>query len=210
MVRFDILADKTALLIIDMQDAFLRPGSPVERPLGRDLIPKLNNLARACREKGILVIFTQHVFRGDGSDVGLYREFLPASAVKSLTEGTPNVDLYPEIEQRRGDIMIPKRAYNAFWGTDLDHVLRVNGIDTVIIGGLDTLLCCESTTRESRHRNYKVIFLSDGTATADQPDLGWGAWSADEAQRFVLTVMASRFAEVVPVEEAIKRIQGLD
>jgi len=210
MVRFDIVADKTALLVIDMQNAFLQLGSPAERPSGRDLIPRLNQLIRACHEKKIKVIFTLHVFRADGSDVGLFKEFLPDPVIRALTEGTSSIDIYPEVEQQKGDIMVTKAVYNAFWGTELDHILRINGIDTLIIFGLDTLLCCESTTREARHRNYKVIFLSDGTGTSDQPDMGWGVMSADQAQSFALTVIALRFAEVLSVEELLKRIQALD
>lgn len=208
MVRFDIHADKTALLIIDMQNAFLKPGAILERPSGRDLIPRLNKLLRACHEKQILTIFTQQIFREDGSDMGLFTEFAPElyAGKSTLIEGTPDVDIYHEVERQKGDIMLPKRAYSALWGTELDLLLRIHGIDTLIIGGVDTVFCCESTTREARHRNYKVIFLSDGTATLDQPDMGWGEISADEVQRFVLTIMALRYAEVASVEEVLRRI----
>jgi len=209
MVRFDIRADKTALLIIDMQNAFVKPGSPVARARGPDLVPRLNKVIQACRKKAILTIFTQHMLRADGSDVGLFKEFLPAPAVKALTAGTPGVAIYPEMEQHSSDITIPKQVYDAFLWTELDLILRNKGIDTLIIGGLDTLLCCESTVRASRHRNYKVIFLSDGTSTGDWPDMGWGAISADDAQKFALTIIAARFAEVASVAEVLRRIQRL-
>ncbi len=208
MVRFDIHTDKTALLIIDMQNAFLKPGGPLERPGGRDLVPRLNNLLRGCRKKGILILFTRQVFRKDGSDLGLFAEFAPElyKTKSTLVEGTPDVDIYDEIEQQEGDIMITKQTYSAFSGTELDLLLRIKGIDTLIIGGVDTAVCCEATARSARHRNYKVIFLSDGTATSAQLDVGWGAISADEAQRFVLTVMAPRYAEVSSVDEVLRRV----
>ena len=210
MVRFDIQADKTALIIIDMQNAFLKPGASLERARGRDLIPGLNKLIRACHEAGIMVIFTCHAFRADGSDMGLVAEFAPEMYANknTLIEGTPDVDIYDEMERGEKDVVVTKRIYNAFYGTELDLILRIHGVDTVIIGGVDTVFCCEATAREARHRNYRVIFLSDGTATADQPDLGWGVISADEAQRCVLTVLANRYAEVLSVDETISRIKG--
>jgi ureidoacrylate peracid hydrolase len=211
MVRFDITADKTALLIIDMQNAFLERGATLERAKGRDLIPRLNELIRACHEKGIPTIFTRHAFRHDRSDIGLFAQFAPEiyAAKPTLTDGAPDADIYPEVEQQKGDIMVPKRAYSAFEGTDLDLLLKIKGIDTLIIGGVDTVFCCESTARSARHRNYRVIFLSDGTETSDQPDMGWGAISARDVQRFVLTIMALRYAEVASVEDVLRRVQGL-
>ena len=212
MVKFDVNASKTVLIIIDMQNAFLEPGASLERSRGRAIIPGLNKLIRACHEKKMLTIFTQQVFREDGSDTGLFAEFAPElyANKSTLIVGTRDVDIYPEVERHNGDILLLKQAYSAFWGTELDLLLRINGIDTLIIGGVDTVFCCESTTREARHRNYRVILLADGTETSDQPDMGWGTISADEVQRFVLTIMALRYAEVASVEEVIMRIQELD
>jgi len=209
LVRFDIHRERTALLIIDMQNAFLKPGAPLERPRGRDIVPRLNKLIRACRKTGVLVIFIRHAFRTDGNDMGLLVQFAPElyAGKSTLTEGTTDVDIYDEIERHRGDVMITKRTYSAFLGTDLELLLHIRGIDTLIIGGVDTCFCCEATARDARHRNYKVIFLSDGTATSDQPDMGWGAISADAAQSFVQTIMAIRYAEVSSVEEVLRRIE---
>ncbi|MFC1869641.1 cysteine hydrolase family protein [Chloroflexota bacterium] len=208
MATFDIHASKTALLVIDMQNAFVAPGGSRENPRGRDIIPGLNRVIRACRKAGILTIFTQHCYREDGSDLGLSAEFMPDTATKSsLIRGTPDADIYDEIETQKGDIRVTKCEHSAFCGTDLDLLLRINGIDTLIICGVDTVACVEATARDARHRNYKVIFLSDGTATRDRPDMGWGAFSADEAQRFVLTFMAMRYAEVLSVKEVLTRIQ---
>jgi len=209
MAKFDIHPNKTSLLIIDMQNAFLKQGAILERPRGRDLIPRLNKLIQVCHERKILTIFTQHIFRQDGSDTGLFAEFAPQlyANKSTLIQGTTDVDIYPGVEQKAGNILLSKRAYSAFCGTELDLLLRIKGIDTIIIGGVDTVFCCESTTRDARHRNYKVIFLSDGTATSDQPDMGWGAISADEVQRYVQTIMALRYAEVASIEAVLKRIQ---
>lgn len=208
MAKFDIKPAQTALLVIDMQNAWLRAGSAMETPGSRALVPKLNKLIQACREKSICPIFTRHAHRSDGSDMGLFAEFIPALAAKAaLIEGTPDVEIYPEMDCRRSDIVVTKQAYSAFYGTNLDLILRAKGIDTVIISGIVTWGCCESTARDARHRNYKVIFLSDGTATYDRlPDMGWGIITAEETMRHVLTVMAFRYAEVLSVEQLLMRL----
>ncbi len=124
-----------------------------------------------------------------------------------MIEGTPDVEIYDELDCREGDTMVVKHTFSGFYSTDLEFLLRVNGIDTVIIGGVATQTCCEATARDARLRNFKVIFLSDGNATFDQfPDVGWGAMSGDEVQRHVLTILALRHAEVLSIDEVIERI----
>jgi nicotinamidase-related amidase len=207
MVTFSIHAQKTALLVIDMVNVFLAPGAPLEIPRGRDLIPRLNRLISACRDKGILIVFPIHAFRANGFDLGLYPEFIPQLETRSLlVEGTWDVEIFDQIDRQKSDVTVTKRTFSAFVGTDLDFLLRTRGIDTVIISGVATHSCCEATARDARHRNYKVLFLSDGTATYDHPDMGWGAIAADDLQRFVLTTMAHRNGEVLSVEQALKRI----
>jgi len=205
---FKIRPEKTALVVVDMQEAFLSPGSPMERPKGRDLIAGLNRLARICRENSVAVIYTRHAFRRDLKDVGLYPEFLPGPPQKYiLVEGKPDADIYHEMSVGGDDTIITKNAYSAFVGTELGAILRERGIDTLIIGGVDVHVCCEATARDARHHNFKVVFLSDGTATKDQPDAGWGSISADEMQRNVLTRMALGYAEVATIGEVQCRIE---
>lgn len=211
MVRFSIVPERTALLVIDMQNAFLKPGSAFEVPRGREFIPRLNRLIEACRKKRIRVIFTRHAHSEDGSDLGLFREFVPTENGRPfIVDGTLDSDISPEVGVRKDDIVITKQIYSAFCGTNLEHILRGNGIDTVIISGVVTALCCEATARDARHKNLKVIFLSDVTASYEYlPDMGWGVVSADEVQRVVLTILALRYAEVASAEDILKRVEGL-
>lgn len=211
MVKFEIHPNRTALLVVDMMNAFVKQGAPFEMPRGRELVPGLNKLISACREKGIMIIFIIQAHRANRSDLGLYTEFVPEMTKKTiLIEGTSDVEIYNELDYQKDDVVIVKRAFSAFYNTDLDHVLRTNGIDTVIISGVATHSCCEATARDARHRNYKVIFLSDGTASYDRlPDMGWGEISGDDIQRFVLTIMAQRNAEVSSIEDVLGRIAKL-
>jgi len=102
---------------------------------------------------------------------------------------------------------VAKPRYSAFYGTDLEAILRSKGIDTLIISGTITGACCESTARDAFSRDYKVIFLSDGNASGNIPDLGFGPVSAEEVQRVTLTLMALNFAQVASIDQVIAEIE---
>jgi nicotinamidase-related amidase len=192
---------RTALLMIDMQNDFIAEGAPMETPAGRSIVPKLRELLTFCRNKGILVIYTAHVHRADKLDLGLLGEIWPPlGETLALVEGTPGAEIYPELTPREGEPLITKFAYDAFYGTKLDHILRINGIDTVIIAGVTTDNCCLSAARGALWRNYRVIFLSDGTATFDYPDIGMGAVSNAEVQRVVCTVIGVSTGGLMTIE----------
>jgi nicotinamidase-related amidase len=206
-VKFEIQTERTALLIVDMQDGFLSPESPMGRAEGRELIPRLNLLIGACRERGVSVMFTRQAFKSDFSDLGLYSEFFPGPPEDYLfVEGRPEANIYREMARRDDDYVITKTTFSAFVGTGLEAQLKAAGIDTLIIGGVDVHICCEATARDARHLGLRVIFLSDGTAARDQIDIGWGTISSAEVQRHTLSRMASGYAEVSPVAEIITRL----
>lgn len=207
MVEFKIYPEKTCLIIVDMLNAFLKPDSRLEVSGGRELIPRLKRLLGVCRDKRICIIFVKMAFRRDRSDMGLHAIFRPEMATEDiLVEGTEDAEFYEQIRPENGDIIITKNRFSAFVGTDLDLVLRSKGIDTIIIGGVATNICCQCTAQEARMKDYKVIFLSDGNASMTFPDMGWGKISAEEIQRVVMTTMAFGFAQVLPVEEVISRL----
>ena len=101
--------------------------------------------------------------------------------------------------------MITKHRYSAFYGTDLEIVLRGLGVTTVVVAGVTTENCCHATARDALFRDFRVVFLSDATATADYPDRGYGAMSADEVHRATLVVLAASTAEVIPTETFVAR-----
>ncbi len=105
--------------------------------------------------------------------------------------------------------MVAKPRYSAFHGTDLEAILRSQGIDTLIISGTVTDVCCQSTARDAFSRDYKVIFLSDGNAPGDWPDMGFGPVSGEEVQRVSLTVLAMCFAQVSSIKDVIAEIERL-
>ena len=205
--RSDVAVDpgRTALVIVDMQNCFVAD-SPVSAPLGPEVATRLNRLAGACRESGITVIWTRHVVRRDGSNVGLLGEKIPAVAHGVINEGAPTAALHELMDVRSGDVVLEKPRFGSFYGTDLEVILRSSGIDTIIVGGINTNVCVDTTAREAAVREFRVLFLSDGTANFDLPDGGLGAASAEELQRAACAVMAFGFADVVTVDEVLDRI----
>jgi ureidoacrylate peracid hydrolase len=191
---------KTALLVIDMQNAFVAPGAPVEVPAAREIVPAINRLAAALRKRGVPVIWVQHENRPGGSDWdGFFGRFVApesrAKAAAALTAGSPMQTLWPELDVARGDLRVAKNRYSALIGksSSLQETLREKGIDTVLIAGTKTNVCCECTARDAMMLDYKVVMLSDCTATL-----------SDEEQRATLENMIQQFGDVLTADEALR------
>ena len=205
MVRFDIDPARTALLVVDMQNCFVAD-SPIAAPLGAEVAGRLNRLADACRRAGITVIWTRHVVRPDGSNTGLLGEVIPPVAAGIINDDAPTAALHSLMDVRPDDVVVGKPRFGSFHGTDLEVILRSRGIDTIVLGGINTNVCVDTTAREAAAREFRVLFLADGTANFDLPDGGLGAASAEELQRTACAVMAFGFAEVITVDQALGRI----
>jgi ureidoacrylate peracid hydrolase len=209
-VKYPIIPEKTAMIVVDMQNDFVQEGAPIEIPRARAMVPRLNRLLNVCRAHQIPVIYIHHVIRGGDIDAGRLADHHEAIRNnQAIIAGTPNVEIYDELKPQPGDLVVAKPRYSAFYGTDLEAILRSKGIDTLIISGTVTNVCCESTTRDAFSRDYKVIFLSDGNAAGDLPDMGFGPVSAEEIQKVVLTVLAMCFAQVSSIDQVMAEIEQL-
>jgi nicotinamidase-related amidase len=206
-----LIQKKTAMIVVDMQNDFVALGAAMETPAARHIVPKLAEALRICREAGIKIIYTAHVHRRDGCDMGLFDDLHPPIANRdALVDGTPGMDIYPELAPAAGEHVIKKHRYSGFFGTDLDIILREWGVDTVIISGTTTENCCHATARDAMFRNYRVVFLSDATATYDYADRGFRAMPAAEVHRATLVILAASTAHVMSVEEMRARISSRD
>ena len=124
---------KTALIVVDMQNDFVAPGAPMETPAGRTMLPNLKRAITFCRGQGIPVIYTTHAHRRDGCDMGRFADlWSPIRTRAGLVDGESGVEIYPEIAPQADELVIKKRRYSAFYGTDLEIVLRGRGVETVI------------------------------------------------------------------------------
>jgi len=163
--------DRCALLVIDMQNDFVLEGAIMQvKEAGRQ-IPKIKRLIDKCRELGVPVIYTLQ--RTDPVFCPLEVGGLPRLKDSGVREGTEGTMVVSELAPQPGDLLVWKRRFSAFFQTDLEMLLRnVRGcekpVDTVIICGTVTNICCESTARDAYFRDYKVVFGSDITSAHDE------------------------------------------
>jgi biuret amidohydrolase len=201
--RFDAIDPKTtAMIVVDMQNDFVADGAMLQSRQAFAMVPKLAATLKFCRDQGIRVIYTAHVHRKDGCDMGLYDDLYPPIAQRaSLVDETQGVEIYKDVAPAPGEHVIKKHRYSAFFATDMDLILREWGITSVVVCGTTTENCCHATARDAMFHNYKVAFLSDATGTFDYPDVGWGAMSAQQVHEATLTILAFSTAHVMTVGE---------
>lgn len=194
---FKIIREKTALLVIDLLEAFVSPDGNFFCPEFLKIIPKVKKLIQICRKVKIPVIYAIECFHPKGYDKGLMWDMpLNKGIENALIEGSKGVRIYHETEPAPGDIKIIKKRYSAFYETNLNSILRNLGRDTVIICGCMTNYCCGHTARDAFSRDYKVIFGSDVTAT-DNPEI----------HRCELKTLRRGYALIMSFDEIIKELK---
>lgn len=200
---------RTAMIVVDMQNDFVAEGAQLRSLQAANMVPTLAKTLKACREKGVRVIYTAHVHRKDGCDMGLFDDLYPPIANRSsLVDETKGAEIFDALAPAPGEHVIKKHRYSGFFGTDLDIILREWGIETVVISGTTTENCCHATARDAMFRNYKVVFLSDATGTFDYPDVGQGAMAAEDVHRATLTILAFSTAHVMTAAEFLGQIDS--
>lgn len=163
--------------------------------VGRYLIA--SELTKACRTAGVLVVHARHVLRPDGSNAGLLAE-IPPVAAGMINKGSTSAEFHSSLIIDDGDIVLEKPRFGCFHGTDLELLLRSKGIDTVIVSGISTNVCCETTAREAAVRDFRVIFLSDGTAT-----FGIGDLTAEQVQEAACTTVGFVFGRIALINDVL-------
>lgn len=144
---------ETAILLIDLQEYF--------RGLINPILVNLKSIVATARKKRIPLFFTQHGHKS-GQEKGMLGRWWP----DLIIEGSDEAVLLPELEVGQEEIVIPKNTYSAFFKTRLEAQLKEQKIKDLVIGGVMTNLCCETSAREAFVRDFRVFFLADGTATA--------------------------------------------
>lgn len=200
--EFPVVPARMALINVDMQNCFVH-GYPVSAPDGLELQERINRLAAACRAAGIAVVHCSHVVRPDGSNIGVMGDLIPPVREGMIDKGSHSAALHDGLAVADGDILLDKPRFGAFHGTDLEMVLRGRGIDTIIVTGIATNVCCETTAREANVRDFRVFFLSDGTST-----FAMGELSKEEIQKATLTTLGACFAQILSVDEMIGKIEA--
>lgn len=171
-----LVPGRTALLVVDMQRAFLEPGEAMEVPPARDVVPRIGKLIAMFRDKGLPVVFTRFTYSAEapllvGELHPEHRAAIPGAPVgtgrpsSSCLEGQGNVSIVPDLEPRAGELVIDKRYYDGFNGTVLDGALRARGITTLVVTGTMTDICVLATVVGGFNREYRMVVVEDGVAT---------------------------------------------
>jgi nicotinamidase-related amidase len=197
MVDFAVVPARTALVNVDLQNHFVE-----NAPDGRTILERVNRLAAVCRSANILVVHTAHVLKADGSDIGILGEIIPSIRDGFLRDGNREAELHADLVVAPTDLRIKKPRFGAFHGTDLEAILRDRGIDTIIVSGISTDVCCDTTAREANARDFRVLFLSDGTAVNDEAE------AAALQQRATLGVIDGLFGEVLTIDALLGKIRA--
>jgi nicotinamidase-related amidase len=182
--KAEIDPQHSALLAIDLQNYFHRIAQPILKNILR--------VIQISRPKNIPVILTQHGHTEPDSDGGILGEWWG----ELIIAGTEDWKFLPEIKIESKDIILPKKRYSAFFETNLDKILRPRGIRDLIISGVMTNLCCETTARDAFMRDYRVFFLIDGTATG-----------SSELQLATLKNLGFGFAYLITCDELIQMLE---
>jgi len=162
--RMQLNKEKSALLVIDMQRFFLEPDSSTFTCGGLAILPTLKRLIAVFREAGRPVIFIRHVHHPDRLDAGIMGWWWEGMCL----EGSPESEVHHDIAPLPKEKVILKHRYSAFYNTDLETILRCLKIEDLVVSGIMTNMCCESTVRDAYYRDYKVFFLADGTGSINE------------------------------------------
>ncbi len=207
----------TALLLVDIQKGIL--GFPLAPYSGADLVPVCARLTQRFRAAGAAVVLTNVTWSGNFADALQQPVDRPMGGPPVLPGDWS--DFPSELDQSPGDIVITKRQWGAFHGTELDLQLRRRGIKTLVIGGIATNMGVESTARQAWEHGYEIVFVQEAISSVDAnlhkfamdgifPLIGRVRRSIDvlAAMQSSLRIGASESAGVTPAGRALQRFKG--
>jgi ureidoacrylate peracid hydrolase len=191
---------RTAHIIVDLQNGFMEPGATVELPIAREIVPNVNKICEAVREAGGINVFIRYLIDEETqvSWSSWFRDFSSPQRRQAMIETFSNdrhgFALWPGLDVRPADLIVDKTRFGAFvpGSSKLHEILQERGIDTLIITGTATNVCCESTARDAMQMNYKVIFIADGNAAM-----------TDAEHNATLNNMVTLFADVMTTSEVV-------
>jgi ureidoacrylate peracid hydrolase len=191
---------KTALLVVDMQNGFMMEG--VAHSLCREaieIVPNINRLAEAVRRTGGAVVWIKNTVNDETLQSWSIRVEMDgpertSTRLQSMSPGTVGHELWAELRPQPDDLTIQKTRFSAFiqGSSNLEAVLRARGIDTVIVTGTVTNICCESTARDAMMRNFRTLMVTDANAAM-----------SDELHNASLIAFYLRFGDIMATDEVI-------
>ena len=198
-------AKRTAMVVIDMQYYFMGEAYPTAAPMAREIVPNINRLATAVRAAGGRVIWVQNSSKGTDETWTVLHDHLlnPAQKAKRLeqmNEVHEGYRLWPTLEVKAEDDRIVKKRYSAFirGSSPIEELLNRHGIDTILMTGVSTNVCCESSARDAMMLDFKVAMISDACAA-----------SSDAFHQAALNGFYRSFGDVLTVDEAIQGMSAV-
>ena len=197
---------KTAHIVVDLQNGFMDHGQVSEVPVARTIVPNVNRISAALRAAGGVVVYLQHTADAEAiRSWSVYFEhfFVPerrARFIEAFTPGNPGHALWSELDVAEQDMVVLKRRFGAFvpGSSDLHARLQEHGIDTLIISGTQSHICCEATARDAMMMNYKVFFITDACAALTDMEHGG-----------TLSAMAHTFCDVRDTQSVMGLIEAV-
>ncbi|KXG78633.1 cysteine hydrolase family protein [Thermotalea metallivorans] len=181
---FKLIPEKTALLIIDVQWDFWKFKLPQVPP--PTLLPNLKRLIQFCRSKNMKIVYIKHISHNRKSNF--------------FQEGTEGAEIMEEIRPLPEDHIVIKHTPGAFFNSGLDDYLRKHTIENLVITGMQTDHCCDTTTREAHALGYRNYFITDCTATFDMIGENGERISREEIQRIETAILSNGFATCLTME----------
>jgi nicotinamidase-related amidase len=203
-VHDDVPADKTAFVVVDMQNYFMAPGQQVEIPAAREIVPNINRLADSLRDRGGLIVWVRTISNEESlKNWSHFHDILntpqrKARRHEAMTDGAFGAELWPQLDVHQQDLIICKTRYSAFiqGSSPLEAELRKRGIIAVWVGGTSTNTCCESTARDAMLLDFRTTMISD--ANADH---------TDEEHNATLINFCINFGDVASTDDLIQRLR---
>ena len=193
----------TALIIIDMQNLWLQNGMAGYSPYCAGIVPVVNKLTAAFRKAGSKIYWVKAMYGDDAPKTwSSYMEYLSpkdvSTMLQALTDGHPAAEIWRGMDVQQDDQIVDKKRFSAFisGSSEIERHLQNDGIDTLIITGVATDVCVESTARDAFMLNFRTIVVSDATATR-----------SDEAQNASLSSLFNHFADIFSSDELFKMLK---
>jgi len=178
--KVSLPAKKSAVVVVDMQNDFAHPNGKLYGPAAREIIPRIASLLEKARGAGVRVVYTQDTHYPD--DPVEFPIWGP-----HVVKGTWGWQIVDELKPREGDIVIEKMRYDAFFGTPMDHVLRMYGIQHLVVTGTVANICVLHTVASARLRLYDVVVPIDAIAALNEFDYAAALRQMDFLYKVTLT-----------------------
>ena len=199
----NIIPSRTAHIIVDLQNGFMEPGATVELPVAREVVPNVNKICEAVRAAGGINVFIRYLIDEETqvSWSSWFTDFASpqrrTAMIETFGKDCHGFALWPGLDVQATDLIVDKTRFGAFvpGSSKLHEILQARGIDTLIITGTATNVCCESTARDAMQMNYKIIFVADANA----------ALTAEE-HLAPLSSITAIFADVMPTDMTVDAI----